>query len=198
MKKLHEIGIKLQLMLTFMKLGVFSFGGGASMIMLLHDELVVKKKWLDEDELTEMIGISESTPGPIAINLATYLGFKKAGFLGALMATLGIVLPTFLIMFIISLFFKNLMSIKVIQYAFMGIQVAVVFLIVKVALNFTKALKHDSFAILLFLIVGILMIVFHYLNINFSAVYFILIGLLLGIIFYSLIKAKKMGKEIKK
>jgi len=168
------------------------------MIMLLHDELVVKKKWLDEDELTEMIGISESTPGPIAINLATYLGFKKAGFLGALMATLGIVLPTFLIMFIISLFFKNLMSIKVIQYAFMGIQVAVVFLIVKVALNFTKALKHDSFAILLFLIVGILMIVFHYLNINFSAVYFILIGLLLGIIFYSLIKAKKMGKEIKK
>ena len=176
----------LSLLLTFMKLGLFSFGGGPAMLMLIKDEIVEKKHWMSDEELTEMVGLSESTPGPIAINLATHLGYKKRGFLGSLCATLGVALPTFLIMFIISLFFRNLMQYEVVQYAFMGIKCAVVFLILRVGINLAKGVK-SPFPLILFLIVSILMIVFNYTGIDFSAVYFILIGAFLGLLFYSFI-----------
>lgn len=177
----------LSLLLTFMKLGVFSFGGGPAMLMLIKEEIVSKKGWMSDDELAEMVGLSESTPGPIAINLATYLGYQKHGFLGALCATLGVMIPTFFIMFLISMFFQNLLQYEVVQYAFLGVKVAVVFLILRVAISLAKHTKSSGFAVILFLIVSILMIVFHYLNIDFSAIYFILIGAFLGLLLYSVI-----------
>lgn len=156
------------------------------MLMLIKDEIVERKGWMSDDELTEMVGLSESTPGPIAINLATHLGYKKRGFLGSLCATLGVALPTFIIMFVISLFFRNLMQYEVVQYAFMGIKCAVIFLILRVGINLAKGVK-SSFGIVLFTLVGVLLILFNYLHIDFSAVYFILIGALLGLITYSFI-----------
>ena len=177
----------LKLFLTFLKLGLFSFGGGPAMLMLIREEIVSKKGWMSDDELTEMVGLSESTPGPIAINLATYLGYRKHGFFGALCATLGVMVPTFLIMFVVSMFFRNLMQYEPVQFAFMGVKVAVVFLILRVAISLAKHVKSSGFAVILFLIVAILMIVFHYLNIDFSAIYFILIGLFLGLLVYSVI-----------
>lgn len=189
-----------KLFLTFMKLGLFSFGGGPAMLMLIKEEIVTKNGWMSEEELTEMVGLSESTPGPIAVNLATYLGYRKHGFLGALCATLGVMVPTFLIMFIVSMFFRNLMQYEPVQYAFIGVKCAVVFLILRVAISLAKHVKSSSFAVILFLIVAILMIVFHYLNIDFSAIYFILIGLFLGLLVYSLIipLTQKHQEEVKK
>lgn len=190
----------LKLFLTFLKLGLFSFGGGPAMLMLIREEIVTKKGWMSDDELTKMVGLSESTPGPIAINLATYLGYRKHGFFGALCATLGVMVPTFLIMFIISMFFRNLMQYQPVQFAFMGVKVAVVFLILRVAISLAKHIKSSCFAVILFLIVAILMIVFHYFNIDFSAIYFILIGLFLGLLVYSIIipLTHKKKEEVQK
>ena len=119
MKKQKGFKNYLSLFLTFLKLGLFSIGGGTTMLTLLQGELVERKKWIDNDELMEMTAISESTPGPIAINLATYLGYSRGGFLGALFATLGVVLPPFAIMFVISLFFNNLLALdnEIVKYA---------------------------------------------------------------------------------
>lgn len=165
------------------------------MLTLLQGELVEKRKWIDNDELMEMTAISESTPGPIAINLATYLGYSRGGFLGALLATLGVVLPPFVIMFIISMFFQNLLQFEAIQYAFMGVKCGVVFLLCKVSITLIKGNKKDWLALVLMIIVTILMVVFTIFAINFSAIYFILIGAVLGLIIYGLIPFKKEQKK---
>lgn len=178
-----------------MKLGLFSFGGGATMLSLLRDEVVVKNKWMTDEELMEMTGIAESTPGPIAINLATYLGYKKHGWLGSLCATLGVVIPSFVIMFIISLFLQNLMQFEVVRYAFMGIKVGVVFLILKTSYELIKGLKNDIIAVIFFALVAIAMIVLAIFSVDFSAIFYILIGLVLGILIYAIIKPRIGAKK---
>ena len=97
----------LSLFATFFKIGLFTFGGGYAMIPLIEKEIVDKKKWITGDDILEIFAISESTPGPIAINSATFVGYKTAGFLGALFATLGVVLPSFTIIFILSFFLEK-------------------------------------------------------------------------------------------
>jgi len=165
------------------------------MLTLLEGELVEKRKWLDNDELMEMMAISESTPGPIAINLATYLGYARGGFFGAVLTTLGVILPPFVIMFIISMFFQNLLSVEAIKYAFMGVKVGVVFLLVKVSLTLLRGLKKDWLSILIIITVVSLMIVFTLFAISFSAIYFILIGAVLGLLIYGLIPRRKEHKK---
>ena len=109
MKKLIE------LFLTMLKIGTFTFGGGYSMIAFLESELVEKKKWIERDDFLNMIAIAESTPGPVAINSATYIGYKMSGVLGSILCTLGVVLPAFIIMFIISLYFDQFLKLKYIS-----------------------------------------------------------------------------------
>ena len=143
----------------------------------------------------EMTAISESTPGPIAINLATYLGYSRGGFLGALLATLGVIIPPFTIMFVISLFFQNLLSYELVKYAFMGVKCGVVFLLCKVAFTLIKSNKKDVFSVIILVVVTSLMVVFTILAISFSAIYFILIGAVLGLLIYGLIPYKKEQKK---
>lgn len=195
MKKGRSFKNYLSLFLTFLKLGIFSIGGGTTMLTLLQGELVEKRKWIDNDELMEMTAISESTPGPIAINLATYLGYSRGGFLGALLATLGVVLPPFAIMFVISLFFQNLLQYEAVKYAFIGVKCGVVFLLCKVAITLIKGNKKDWLAITIFIIVTSLMVIFTVFAVNFSAIYFILIGAVLGLLIYGLIPYKKEQKK---
>ena len=121
----------LDLFLTFMKIGAFTFGGGYAMIPLIQKEVCENKKWLNEKDITDIVAISESTPGPIAINAATFVGYKTSGFMGACLATLGVVLPSFLIISLISLILTQFQSIKAVNYAFMGIRAAVLALILK-------------------------------------------------------------------
>ena len=117
------------LFFTFFKIGLFTFGGGYAMIALLEEEFIQRRRWLDKDEFLDMTAIAESTPGPVAINSATYLGYKLAGVPGAAAATVAVCLPSFLIIYAISLFFEQFTQLTVIANAFKGIQVCVIYLI---------------------------------------------------------------------
>ena len=121
----------LQLFLTFMKIGGFTFGGGYAMIPLIQKETVEVKKWITDDDILEIIAIAESTPGPIAINSATFVGYRTAGVLGAMLATLGVVLPSFVVITLISFVLTQFQELRAVQYAFFGIRAGVLALIVK-------------------------------------------------------------------
>lgn len=181
----------LNLFLTFLKLGTFSIGGGPAIIALLRDELVIKKKMISDEELIEMISISESTPGPLAVNLATYLGYKLAGLLGGLLATLGVIFTPFWLMFIVSLFLRNLLEIEAIQYAFMGINCAVIYLIIKVGISLFKKVKVDWISILLFILVLVAQVLFHIFHISFLSIFYILGGAVIGLIVYGFINVRR-------
>lgn len=134
----------LDLFLTFMKIGAFTFGGGYAMIPLIQREVCENKHWMKESEILDIVAIAESTPGPIAINAATFVGYKTSGFLGACFATLGVVLPSFLIISVISLILNEFKSFKGVQYAFMGIRAAVLALILKAMWMMFKPTKKNA------------------------------------------------------
>ena len=137
------MNIYLDLFLTFLKLGATTFGGGYAMIAQLNDIVVKKKRWMTNDELLEICGIAESTPGPIAINLATFIGYKKGKLLGSMLSTLGVIFPAFLFIFIISLFLNKLMENLYVQYAFVGIKCAVAYLITKAGIDMFIKMKKN-------------------------------------------------------
>ena len=180
------------LFLTFFKIGIITFGGGYAMISNLREELVENKKWIEDEELIQIIAIAESTPGPIAINMATFIGYKKGGFFGALLSTLGVVLPSLILLYLISLFFDQFMQFQIIQYAFVGIKVAVSILIFRAGYSMLKKMKKTWFHCLLFSLVFLLMIIFDIFSIDFSSIFYILASALLGFIVFSL---KAGGKK---
>ena len=133
----------LQLFLTFMKIGVVTFGGGYAMIPIIENEISVKKGWISGDDLLEVVAISETTPGPIAICAATFIGYQIGGVFGAFCATFGVVLPSFVIIYIISLFLRRFEQLEVIKYAFFGIRAGVLALLVKAVVSmFRKCPKN--------------------------------------------------------
>lgn len=121
----------LVLFITFFKIGAFTFGGGYAMIPLIQKEVVENKKWITDDDILEIIAIAESTPGPIAINSATFVGFRVCGFWGSFFATLGVVLPSFIIILAISFVLNEFQSITAVRYAFNGIRAGVLALLMK-------------------------------------------------------------------
>ena len=131
----------LDLLLTFMKIGAFTFGGGYAMISIIENNCVEQKRWITHDEMMTITVIAESTPGPIAINCATFVGYRQAGFIGAVMATLGIVTPSFLIIYIISMFLQNFLAIPLVAHAFAGIRVGVGLLILNAADNMLRKMQ---------------------------------------------------------
>lgn len=133
-----DMGVLTELFFSFARIGAFTFGGGYAMLSLLEHECVEKKQWLTADEMTEVTVIAESTPGPIAINCATYTGLKQAGMKGALIATLGMVLPSFLVLLMISAFLQNVMTVPLVAKALKGIRVAVVLLILRAGINMLR------------------------------------------------------------
>ncbi|MBS6955887.1 MAG: chromate transporter [Enterocloster asparagiformis] len=135
------MNIFVDLFLTFAKIGLFTFGGGYAMISLIENSCVEKKGWITLDEMMNITVIAESTPGPIAINCATFVGYKQAGFRGSLFATLGIVLPSFLIIYTISMFLDHFLEIAVIANAFKGIKIAVGLLILDAAVNMIRKMN---------------------------------------------------------
>ena len=133
--------IIIELLLMFFKIGLFTFGGGYAMISIIENNCVDKKKWLTHEEMMDIAVIAESTPGPIAINCATFVGYKMAGILGAILATLGVVIPSFIIIFAISTFLDGFLEIPVIANAFVGIKVGVGILIFNAGLNMLKKMS---------------------------------------------------------
>ncbi len=132
----------LKLLLSFLKIGLFTFGGGYAMIPLIQREMVEKHQWITSDELLEMVAISESTPGPIAVNIATFVGYRVGGVLGSFCATVGVILPAFFIIVVISLAIKKFENLKMVRYGFMGIRAG--------ALCATVGVALPSFLIIIF------------------------------------------------
>lgn len=161
------------------------------MIANIQEEIVEKKKWITSDELLEVVAIAESTPGPIAINMATYVGYKQNKFLGAVCSTIGCVLPSLIIIFIISLFFDKLIQNIYVAYAFVGIKAAVALLIIKSALKLAKDAKLAIWQIIILVLITILMIVLDLFSKSFSAIYLIIIGAVLGLVINFLLNLKK-------
>jgi chromate transporter len=180
-----------ELFLTFAKIGLFTFGGGYAMIAQIKEIVVEQKKWLDDEELMQIITVAESTPGPIAINMATYVGYKKKGVAGSAMATLGVVVPSLVILYVISLFLDTFLQNKYVAYAFTGIKCGVAFLILRAGVGLFKKVEKGLVPRLTFGIVFALMILFDLLAISFSSVWFILMGGVLGIVLYGVLAPKK-------
>ena len=192
MKKAKEY---LSLFLTMLKIGLFTFGGGYAMIALLENEFVAKKKWLEKDEFLNVAAIAESTPGPIAINATTYIGYKNAGVIGSVIATLGICIPSFGIIYAISLFFDAFLSLTLVAYAFKGIQICVVYLILTAGLKMLAHMKKNAFNIIIISITLICMVVFSLFAVKFSTIFYIMISGACGVVVYLLGRIKKGEKQ---
>ena len=187
----------LSLFFTMLKIGLFTFGGGYAMIALLENEFVEKKKYMEKDEFLDMVAIAESTPGPIAINAATYIGYKKAGVIGSVMATVGVCIPSFVIIYAISLFFDAFLSFKLVEYAFRGIQVCVVYLIFSAGLKMLGQMKKTAFSVTIVSAVLLCMLLFSLFAVKFSTVLYILICGLIGLFIYILKQIKQKKEETK-
>ena len=189
--------LALDLFWTMFKIGLFTFGGGVAMISLFQSELIQRKKWLDQDEFLDIIAIAESTPGPIAINTATHVGYKMIGVLGSALATLGVVLPSFIIVYVISLFLDAFLTFTVVQYAFCGIQACVVYLIISAGSKMLSSIKKTPFNVIVLSAVFLCMIVFSVLSVNFSTILCILACGVLGVVVYLLGLIKNRGEKNK-
>ena len=193
MQKLKNL---LKTFLIFFKIGLFTFGGGYAMIAIIEREICEKKKWIEHEEFLDIVAIAESTPGPLAINSATFVGYKVCGVLGSVFATLGVVLPSFCIIFAISFVFDAFLSLEYVRYAFMGIQACVAFLIVNAGIKMLKHLKPNLLNGVLFSLSAIGLILLDLFALSFSTIFFILIGGVVGLSIYLAIYIKNRKKTI--
>ena len=196
MKKDGHLLRLLTLFLTFLKVGALTFGGGYAMIPIIENEVTKKRKWITDTEILDIIVISETTPGPIAVNAATYVGYKVSGILGSIFATLGLALPSFIIIFVISYFYKDFMQWKVIQAAFKGLKVGVIILLINAVIKLKKNVKFDLISIILFILTLAIMILSTIFDFGFKylSLCLILFGLLIGIVLTALSKRKEIKK----
>ena len=179
----------LDLFITFFKIGAFTFGGGYAMIPLIQHETVEKKHWLTDEEILEIVAIAESTPGPIAINSATFVGYKVAGVFGSVAATLGVVLPSFIVISILSFIISAFKENKYVRYAFFGIRAGVLALILKALISMFKKSEKNMFS---YCLMGVAFLISAFSNIN--VIFIILFCAVTGLIYYAI----KNGDKVKK
>ena len=182
-----------ELFFTMLKIGLFTFGGGYAMLALLENEFVEKKQWMTKEEFLDMTALAESTPGPIAINSATYIGHKKGGALGSALATLAVCIPSFAIIYAISLFFDRFLEFEIVSRAFRGIQVCVVYLIASAGIKLLKSSVKDAFSAVVFALTLILCVCFSLFTVGFSSIFFILISGAAG--YFAFLTRKRAKRE---
>lgn len=178
----------IKLFWVFFKIGAFTFGGGYAMIPLIQREVVENKKWITDDDILEIVAIAESTPGPIAINSATFVGFKVAGVLGSVAATLGVVLPSFIIILCISFLLDRFSDIKAVQHAFFGIRAGVLALVIKALVTMYKKCPKNIFA---YIVMGVAFVLSAIISINIF--YVIILCAVFGLVTH-LIKLRREQK----
>jgi len=161
---------------TFMKIGAFTFGGGYAMLPMIERSMVQQKKWITEEEMTDMVAISEVTPGPIMVNLATFVGSKIAGVPGAIAATLGVIVPSFCAITIIAMCMRQISDMMLVKYAFVGIRAAV--LVVKAIGVVYRGCNKSVFA---YIIMGLALLLVAFFNAN--AIIVLIIAAILGIVY---------------
>ncbi|MBQ2893635.1 MAG: chromate transporter [Oscillospiraceae bacterium] len=183
--------ILLDLFLTFAKIGAFTFGGGYAMISVIDTICVEKKKWITHDEMMDVTVIAESTPGPISVNCATFVGFKQAGWLGGVLATLGVILPSFAVIYIISMFLDNFLEIAIIANAFKGIKIGVGILIVDAGITMLQKMKKSALSVTVLACSVAVMLLADIFAWNFSSISLMLIAAAVGLV--SCLVGKKAG-----
>lgn len=185
------------LFITFFQVGLFTFGGGYSMIPIIQKEVVEKKKWINSVELLDILAIAESTPGPIAVNTSTFVGYKVAGFLGALSALLGLMIPSFIILFVISSFYTDFLKFEIINKMFLGLKIGVIILLINAVFKLKKIIKFTKVGVILSVITltGMLLDTFLNLNIPSISIIFIVLGLTIGVITEIISSNKKKGEN---
>ena len=190
------MSILLELFLTFAKIGLFTFGGGYAMLSLIESICVEKKKWITHDEMMNITVIAESTPGPVAINCATFVGYKKGKLLGAVLSTLGVTLPSFIIIFAISEFLEGFLEITWIAHAFLGIKIAVGILILDAALKMIRKMSKKCLQVGILIASFAVIMLVNVLKLHISSILVMLISALVSVIFYQVDKIlKKEGQE---
>ena len=162
--------ILMDLFLTFAKIGFFTFGGGYAMISVIENSCVERKQWITHEELMDVTVIAESTPGPIAINCATFTGYKRAGWMGALAATLGIVLPSFTVIYLISMLLDNFLELTIVANAFKGIKIAVGLLILDAAMTMLGKMRKKKLPVAIMASSCIAMLCINILALDFSSI----------------------------
>ena len=187
--------VLIDLFLTFAKIGLFTFGGGYAMISLIENDCVEKKKWITHDEMMDVTVIAESTPGPIAINCATYVGYKKGRLPGAIIATLGIVLPSFIIIFLISKFFDRFIEITWAANAFRGIKIAVGILIVDAAVKMLIKMKKKPMPIIMVVCSAVAMILISIFSVNISSMVLMIVSAFIGTAVFIIGSHTKKGEK---
>ena len=184
------------LFLTFARIGLFTFGGGYAMISLIEDACVRKKHWITEDEMMDITVIAESTPGPIAINCATYVGYQQRGLPGAIAATIGMILPSFCIIFFVSVFLENFLGISWIARAFQGIKLAVGVLITDAAVKMIRKMKKKPLPLFLMAGAGVLMLCINIFSLRISSIILMAAGAVISLALYLAKPVRQMeGKE---
>ena len=175
------MNILLDLFLTFAKIGLFTFGGGYAMISMIENNCVERKQWISHDEMMDITVIAESTPGPIAINCATFTGYKKAGIMGAVVATLGMVAPSFTVIYLISMFLDNFLELALIANAFKGIKIAVGFLILDAAITMVKKMHKKVLPRTIMVCSCIVMLCINIFALNFSSISLMIIAAIISL-----------------
>jgi chromate transporter len=182
------------LFLTFFRIGAFTFGGGYAMISVIENICVEKKHWITHEDLVNVTVIAESTPGPVAINCATFVGYKQKGLLGSIAATLGVVLPSFIIIWAISMFLERFLEIAWVASAFRGVRVAVGLLILDVGIRMAKKMPKEPIRIILLIAALVLMVLINLLNWKISTIVLLLCAAAVSLIVF-LFHERKGGEQ---
>jgi len=188
----------LDLFFTFAKVGMFTFGGGYAMISILDDTCVEKKKWITHEDILNLTVIAESTPGPVAINCSTFVGYKKRGIVGAIAATIGMIVPSFVIIYLISIFLGQFLEIPWVAAAFSGIKISVAILIFDAGLNMLKQMKKSKFTVGVAGVSLALMLITNLTPLSISSTLLMFLAAVLSLAMYSIKAYKEKDKQKQK
>jgi chromate transporter len=180
---------------VFFKIGLFTFGGGYAMLPIIQKEIIENHNWISEEDMLDIVAIAESTPGPISVNTATFVGYKVSGVLGSIFATVGLAIPSLVIIYIISFFYQKFIDNEWVAKAFKGIMGAVTVLILNAGIKLSKPLRKDKNKVFNAVMI-VLAVVLSLILVEVSSIYFIIAGALIGIIYFILI-LPRVKKEVK-
>ena len=187
-RKFQQMHTLLELFFTFMKIGLFTFGGGLAMLSLIEEECVGKRHWITHEDVMDVTVIAESTPGPVAINCATFVGFQQAGVLGAIVATVGVVIPSFVIIYVIALFMNDFMEYTIMANALKGITVAVGITILDVGISMIIEMKKNKQSVGIMLTAFVLMLLADIFAWNLSSITLLFVAAIFSLVAFQIKK----------
>ena len=191
-KRMKKSKLLWRLFSVFFKIGLFTFGGGYAMISIIEDACVERRGWITKEEMDELVVVAESTPGPIAINCATFVGARQGGFPGAAVATLGMVLPSFLVIFAISRFLDRFLEIRAVASAFKGVKLAVGVLVLDAGLRMLRRMPKKPLPVIILAVTLALMLLVNFTALRLSSVVLLLAAAALSLAVFA---ARKRGGE---